>query len=59
MEAGFDHICSADYGKFESFVGYQMYAGYPAKNSGLAWSPATSNASQQSLIARQVNGGWV
>ena len=54
MEAGFDHICSADYSEFESCVGYQMSAGYPAKNSYLAWSPATSDASQQSLIARQV-----
>jgi hypothetical protein len=31
MEAGFDHICIADYGEFESFVGYQISAGYPAK----------------------------
>ena len=54
MEAGFDHICSADYGEFGSFVGYQMSAGYPAKNSYLAWSTATSDATQPTLIARQV-----
>ena len=54
MEAGFDHICKAYYSEFESFVGYQMSAGYPAKNLYLPWSPATSDASQQSLIARQV-----
>jgi hypothetical protein len=58
MEAGFDDICKADYGEFESFVGYQMSAGYAAKNLYLAWSPATFDASQQSLIARQVNRCW-
>jgi hypothetical protein len=24
MDADFEHICSADYGEFESFVGYQI-----------------------------------
>ncbi len=41
MDAGFDHICLADYGEIDTFIGHQMSAGYPAKNSCMAWSPAT------------------
>ena len=64
MDAGFDHICLAKYGEFESFLGYKityigsMSTGYPAKKVMLGLFARVILYHPAEFDSKTGDGGW-